>query len=101
MISFLILGGVLAAAAGAVILLIAEVAGSGQAPHWTATLIAAGLCTSALGWVMQWLARRLQKFWRRRCIQCGREAVKGSIYCGPHLREAATLQRDRTELDRL
>lgn len=97
----LIYGGALTAAAGAFLLLAAEVGGSGPAPAWTARLIAGGLLASASGWVAQKVARRLQKLFRRRCIQCGREAVKGSIYCAPHLREASVLQRERSELDRL
>lgn len=101
MLTLLILGGVLAACAGAVLLLLSEVGGFGPAPAWTASLILWGLFASASGWIAQKVARRLQKLFRRRCIQCGREAVKGSIYCGPHLREASTLQRERAELDRL
>jgi type VI protein secretion system component VasK len=101
MIALLIFGGILTAAAGAIWLVLAEVQGWPPPPPWTGRMIAGGLAAAVLGWILQWTGRRLQKFFRRRCIQCGRDAVKGSIYCGPHLREATTLQRERSELDRL
>ncbi len=101
MFTLLILGGLASAAAGVILLLVTEVGGLGPSPAWAAPLAGGGLAAAALGWILQRLARRLQKLFRRRCIQCGREAVKGSIYCSPHLREVAVLQRERAELDRL
>jgi hypothetical protein len=101
MTTLLIVGGALAAAAGSLWLLAAEVGGRAPAPHLAGQMVLCGLGAVVAGWVWGWTARRLGKMFRRRCIQCGREAVKGSIYCGPHLREAATLQRERSELDRL
>lgn len=101
MIELLIYGGVFAAAAAAVYILILEIGSLGSPPSWTRELIAGGLAVAVLGWTMQWIARRFQKVFHRRCIQCGREAIKGSIYCAPHLREATILERERAELDRL
>ncbi len=101
MIQLLIYGGVFAAAGAAVYILILEIGGLGTPPSWTRELIIGGLTASVLGWLLQWIARRFQKIFHRRCIQCGREAIKGSIYCAPHLREATILDRERAELDRL
>ena len=101
MIGLLIYGGVFAAAGAALYILILEIGGLGTPPAWTREVIAGGLAASVLGWLVQRFARRWQQIFRRRCIQCGREAVKGSIYCAPHLREATILERERAELDRL
>jgi len=97
----LIYGGVFAAAGAALYILILEIGGLGEPPAWARDVIAGGLAAAALGGFVQWISRRLLKVFRRRCIQCGRGAVKGSIYCAPHLREATILERERAELDRL
>ncbi|MEE9217646.1 MAG: hypothetical protein V3U98_01115 [Acidobacteriota bacterium] len=101
MISLLILGGLLVAAGTAVYLLVAEIGGWAPPPPWTRALIAGGTGVSVLGWCLRWLSRKLQHVFHRRCIQCGRQSVKGSIYCAPHLRETVSLERERAELDRL
>jgi hypothetical protein len=100
MLQILFAGGILVAAAAAVWLLITTVAGGAGAPAWTAPLILYGLGAAVASRILQWGARRLQKVFNRRCIQCGRPAVKGSIYCGPHLRETTISQRERAEIDR-
>lgn len=100
MLQMLFTGGILVAAAAAVWLLVSAMAGGASAPAWTGSLIVYGVGVALASRLLQWVARRLQKVFNRRCIQCGRPAVKGSIYCGPHLRETTISQRERAEIDR-
>jgi hypothetical protein len=101
MLQMLFTGGILVAAAAAVWLLVSTVAGGGSAPAWVGPLILYAMGAALVSRLLQWVTRRLQKVFNRRCIQCGRPAVKGSIYCGPHLRETTISQRERAEIDRL
>jgi hypothetical protein len=101
MFQFLFTGGILVAAAAAVWLLVATLAGGVDPPAWTGPAVLYGTGVALASRLLHWASRRLRRAFNRRCIQCGRPAVKGSIYCGPHLREATISQRERVEIDRL